>query len=272
MIRRPPRSTLFPYTTLFRSDQASEVDRHTGLSGGNVDGNRDRKSTRLNSSHLGISYAVFCLKKKKMVGIIAAGQNAVDAGERDGVWDGFGIEVDGVFFFLMIRRPPRSTLFPYTTLFRSRTCLARLGSPSDHRNASPCSVLSMAASASRIYASKACKVSGFNCTGCTSSAIVSAAAIQDSRVQTNRMNGSLIPGLVYVIILEGDQYMPAVLQYELESPVTEEVVDREELGRLAFWHWEMRGSPEGSQDEDWFWAVEELRRQRLAAGYEIEEV
>src|SRR5256885_13330034 len=79
MIRRPPRSTLFPYTTLFRSDYTSFVgvgavglvvplscifaglsvivDRHGGA--------QDRKSTRLNSSHLVISYAVFCLKKKK---------------------------------------------------------------------------------------------------------------------------------------------------------------------------------------------------------------
>src|SRR2546430_13111884 len=70
MIRRPPRSTLFPYTTLFRStapsagsedptaaiDETAAVDPVTGL---------DRKSTRLNSSHSQISYAVFCLKKKK---------------------------------------------------------------------------------------------------------------------------------------------------------------------------------------------------------------
>src|SRR5439155_25781881 len=69
MIRRPPRSTLFPYTTLFRSantqmwtpltfsaaDRANHEDRRL----------RDRKSTRLNSSHVAISYAVFCLKKKK---------------------------------------------------------------------------------------------------------------------------------------------------------------------------------------------------------------
>src|SRR5258705_10651801 len=69
MIRRPPRSTLFPYTTLFRS---SPDGRHA-LSGGldqrvllwDVETGQDRKSTRLNSSHLGISYAVFCLKKKK---------------------------------------------------------------------------------------------------------------------------------------------------------------------------------------------------------------
>src|SRR5437899_8282263 len=83
MIRRPPRSTLFPYTTLFRSivealeryhlfyGQSFRVECPTGS--GNMatlqevsrELARDRKSTRLNSSHLGISYAVFCLKKKK---------------------------------------------------------------------------------------------------------------------------------------------------------------------------------------------------------------
>src|SRR5215472_18857586 len=64
MIRRPPRSTLFPYTTLFRSP----APRCTGSSRRcprRRRGPGDRKSTRLNSSHLGISYAVFCLKKKK---------------------------------------------------------------------------------------------------------------------------------------------------------------------------------------------------------------
>src|SRR2546426_8673775 len=68
MIRRPPRSTLFPYTTLFRSllgarepgvVRRAEAPRPAGGTA------RDRKSTRLNSSHLVISYAVFCLKKKK---------------------------------------------------------------------------------------------------------------------------------------------------------------------------------------------------------------
>src|SRR2546427_6119554 len=82
MIRRPPRSTLFPYTTLFRSDRAghrseprlrlgsksrrdgrsSHVDR---VAAGELGQRGDRKSTRLNSSHSQISYAVFCLKKKK---------------------------------------------------------------------------------------------------------------------------------------------------------------------------------------------------------------
>src|SRR2546426_6704921 len=81
MIRRPPRSTLFPYTTLFRSHLCI-IDGHFGqLKGSEPWGTRaslalmrektaevlklDRKSTRLNSSHLVISYAVFCLKKKK---------------------------------------------------------------------------------------------------------------------------------------------------------------------------------------------------------------
>ena len=66
--------------------------------------------------------------------------------------------------------------------------------------------------------------------------------------------------------------MPAVLEYELEAPVSDEVVDREELSRLAAWLWEMHDSPESSGELDWFWSEEELERQRLAAGYEPEEV
>src|SRR5476651_1198120 len=66
MIRRPPRSTLFPYTTLFRSDPFFvAIDRLGGrLVRRGVPAHPDRKSTRLNSSHANISYAVFCLKKK----------------------------------------------------------------------------------------------------------------------------------------------------------------------------------------------------------------
>src|SRR3712207_8308029 len=85
MIRRPPRSTLFPYTTLFRSDvrrgrggdraglglellaprQQAPVDQFLrALRGRDGSATADRKSTRLNSSHANISYAVFCLKKK----------------------------------------------------------------------------------------------------------------------------------------------------------------------------------------------------------------
>src|SRR5437773_6318974 len=66
MIRRPPRSTLFPYTTLFRSGLARRHERDRPPGDRGVErGDRDRKSTRLNSSHITISYAVFCLKKKK---------------------------------------------------------------------------------------------------------------------------------------------------------------------------------------------------------------
>src|SRR3712207_8808007 len=86
MIRRPPRSTLFPYTTLFRSaggdggnininadfvvavpkeDSDITANAFNGR-GGNINITTDRKSTRLNSSHANISYAVFCLKKNKM--------------------------------------------------------------------------------------------------------------------------------------------------------------------------------------------------------------
>src|SRR5688572_33465024 len=68
MIRRPPRSTLFPYTTLFRSDASAFTGAATLKGEGGDDvliGGTDRKSTRLNSSHSQISYAVFCLKKKK---------------------------------------------------------------------------------------------------------------------------------------------------------------------------------------------------------------
>src|SRR4051812_49454877 len=76
MIRRPPRSTLFPYTTLFRSgrrllDRVTLKRLRAGAARGHFDDSelaaplrRDRKSTRLNSSHMSISYAVFCLKKK----------------------------------------------------------------------------------------------------------------------------------------------------------------------------------------------------------------
>src|SRR5256885_11174149 len=70
MIRRPPRSTLFPYTTLFRSGRNHVFERFAlllpyDLALGVAERQQDRKSTRLNSSHLVISYAVFCLKKKK---------------------------------------------------------------------------------------------------------------------------------------------------------------------------------------------------------------
>src|ERR1022692_2051546 len=96
----------------------------------------DRKSTRLNSSHLVISYAVFCLKKKKKqktpaspvsarrrtVSLVAprrAQSTFVLVSQRVRKQLGAKRASAFLFFFLMIRRPPRSTLFPYTTLFRS---------------------------------------------------------------------------------------------------------------------------------------------------------
>src|SRR3712207_8153292 len=101
MIRRPPRSTLFPYTTLFRSgggaDAGLDEDAVAGGGGGDLTGAQvadgalaqredaavadaqDRKSTRLNSSHANISYAVFCLKKKKTV---AASYSRTDSARK----------------------------------------------------------------------------------------------------------------------------------------------------------------------------------------------
>src|SRR5580693_8923353 len=133
MIRRPPRSTLFPYTTLFRSFPRQfdgQAERLHDL-GGRRDRGGDRKSTRLNSSHSSISYAVFCLKKKKDnernflfhnqdgKSIDEVGVEALVAYTEGGVpvssmgvdfrdWNNDGKSI----FFLMIRRPPRSTLFP----------------------------------------------------------------------------------------------------------------------------------------------------------------
>src|ERR1039458_6174751 len=124
MIRRPPRSTLFPYTTLFRSRRfrgcvgASQRFPEGAEQCGQL---RDRKSTRLNSSHLGISYAVFCLKKMNPRTIRAPHVVAVLKDWLRHIPGKLLLVCDllPAYFFLMIRRPPRSTLFPYTTLFRS---------------------------------------------------------------------------------------------------------------------------------------------------------
>src|SRR3712207_5920270 len=102
MIRRPPRSTLFPYTTLFRSTCAGATsssgirccstavlptDRQRGRGGAwsctsRHTGRPDRKSTRLNSSHANISYAVFCLKKKTQQHITHRGRQDTSLGSR----------------------------------------------------------------------------------------------------------------------------------------------------------------------------------------------
>src|ERR1039457_6432681 len=137
MIRRPPRSTLFPYTTLFRP--SSPFTLHPSpftLHPSPFTLHPDRKSTRLNSSHLVISYAVFCLKKNQTTLNIITDQNPRDRriiNKRSRPTRHTRCQPPvprpstpapvspsrPLSFFLMIRRPPRSTLFPYTTLFRS---------------------------------------------------------------------------------------------------------------------------------------------------------
>src|SRR5215813_12324640 len=128
MIRRPPRSTLFPYTALFRSlfclqppgphRRPNQAHRR----GGDEGKRGDRKSTRLNSSHVRSSYAVCCLKKKifnfeqgaaSLTRLLKAGDIFYPGHDRP-----FRLDNGRIVFFLLIRRPPRSTLFPYTTLFR----------------------------------------------------------------------------------------------------------------------------------------------------------
>src|SRR6478735_560203 len=137
MIRLPPRSTLFPYTTLFRSPAVRGRRQHehridvTQFPGKLATG--DRKSTRLNSSHLVISYAVFCLKNKsrrnqshRASTRTLGRQRTLAAGARRRRYArylGRGSLAardprPNCLFFLLMPQPPRSTLFPYTTLFR----------------------------------------------------------------------------------------------------------------------------------------------------------
>src|ERR1043165_9579114 len=137
MIRRPPRSTLFPYTTLFRSR-----DLHDGVHdprprrvGDDRRPRSEEHTSELQSRGL-ISYAVFCLKKKKPAGGLGPNSRGVIAAIESSCASAHEMacsarcwrvsarrsrspELRPLFFFLMIRRPPRSTLFPYTTLFRS---------------------------------------------------------------------------------------------------------------------------------------------------------
>src|SRR6266571_4780154 len=133
MIRRPPRSTLFP------TRRSSDRPRPRAWRPRSADSRtrprrseKDRKSTRLNSSHMSISYAVFCLKKKNQKFPRAASGSRCRSYSpvrlaflRFTTSDLFisrrlsSCAISVCFFFLMIRRPPRSTLFPYTTLFRS---------------------------------------------------------------------------------------------------------------------------------------------------------
>src|SRR3989454_1071684 len=154
MIRRPPRSTLFPYTTLFRSDGRVLGDGHGGGGGAGgafvggvalvrrddgvgAHGGRavaDRAGLHLAGageradgetggvSPLGISDAVFGLERRggdRVGDGGGAGEGGGGGVESASVAVGVQLVVGPAVFFLMIRRPPRSTLFPYTTLFRS---------------------------------------------------------------------------------------------------------------------------------------------------------
>src|SRR6267378_1219712 len=115
MIRRPPRSTLFPYTTLFRSC------RTTPRSSGSPGATRRRRTTRSeeHTSELQSRRDLVCrllLEKKKNADFLPPRRHAMGRRPRDGA-----VRAQAFLrrvFFLMIRRPPRSTLFPYTTLFR----------------------------------------------------------------------------------------------------------------------------------------------------------
>src|SRR6516164_909557 len=138
MTRRPTRSTLFPYTTLFRSpnELSNSALAQRSARSCTARPTQDRKSTRLNSSHSSISYAVFCLKKKtdmvqdaqvsssldrlytlKETAFTGAATTGIllrltpNVTLADSLWD------NSIFFVLTVR-PPITTLFPYTTLFR----------------------------------------------------------------------------------------------------------------------------------------------------------
>src|SRR3954466_4662083 len=108
MIRRPPRSTLFPYTTLFRSRRRAIRTRRCGsrAAAGGSPAARDRKSTRLNSSHTIISYAVFCLKKNIVDGVAMSARLPVydqlklgGREKRHGSSFSIGIDQPDVVFF-----------------------------------------------------------------------------------------------------------------------------------------------------------------------------
>src|SRR5215208_1093169 len=129
MMRRPPRSTLLPYTTLFRSRARGRARARAAGAGAAAPARarprgRDRKGTRLNSSHVAISYAVLCLKKKNTPGWLVLQAAITSKGATPGELAAAVVvrqpTLTHLLFFLMIRRPPRSTLFPYTTLFRAR--------------------------------------------------------------------------------------------------------------------------------------------------------
>src|SRR6202453_3182593 len=129
MIRRPPRSTLFPYTTLFRSRRHWSAACAFRVCDTRIPRSRqDRKSTRLNSSHLRISYAVFCLKKKNAKSRVENNncETRTQVLEYDDVMNkqrsviyAEGRRVLEGHFFLKFRAPPELTTFPHPDASRA---------------------------------------------------------------------------------------------------------------------------------------------------------
>src|ERR1017187_9289081 len=122
MIRRPPRSTLFPYTTLFRS-AAALSDRSEGDRSLRSHDARHTRSEEHTSELQSPMYLVCRLLLEKKSTVVPARANETPSWCQDAANPAGGAPPPKIFyiffFFLMIRRPPRSTLFPYTTLFRS---------------------------------------------------------------------------------------------------------------------------------------------------------
>src|SRR6267378_1866130 len=126
MIRRPPRSTLFPYTTLFRSPPQARRPGPPWARASRPCGGRSEEHTSELQSRRDLVCRLLLEKKKRRHRVASALEPNNDRRtdhhrEAQGVLggrDGERLQAFALFFFLMIRRPPRSTLFPYTTLFR----------------------------------------------------------------------------------------------------------------------------------------------------------
>src|SRR6266540_80648 len=135
MLPRPPRSTLFPYTTLFRSRAHEErspiyhwiTSSARPSSDGGIVNPRSAEHTSELQSHHDLVCRLLLEKKKERLRERGMGEDAVterrvgDVAHHGDLHHGHDLAALNSFFFLIIRRPPSSTLFPYTTLFRSRT-------------------------------------------------------------------------------------------------------------------------------------------------------
>src|SRR3982751_828008 len=118
MIRRPPRSTLFPYTTLFRSNGCCSRAFARPLNSPSECIYEDRKSTRLNSSHDQISYAVFCLKKKKATQLLEHLQVRLDTLVLEQRESHVAQHRQAMLFFFIEPAPPESVTLPPPLSFR----------------------------------------------------------------------------------------------------------------------------------------------------------